>query len=76
MGASAGLRGELGMCSWRMETQWKDACPLLVKASYCGLGCVQHPRGNLIYEQTKNVSVPSGIDVGLLHEIEAVHVFS
>lgn len=57
MGASAGLSGELGMCSCRMETQWKDACLLVVKARHCGLGFGQHPRGNLIYEQTKNVRV-------------------
>ena len=75
MGASTGLRGELGMCSCRMETQWKDACPLLVKFRYCGLGFVQHPRANLVYEQTKNVSVLSGTDVGLLHEREAVRMF-
>lgn len=40
------------------------------------LGFAQHPRRIQYTRRRKNVSVPSGTDVGLLHEREAVHMLS
>lgn len=62
------------MCSWDGDPV-EDACPLLVKFkdTNARFGI---PRRNLVYGRQKNVSVPSGTDVGLLHEREAVHMLS
>ena len=54
-------------------------CLLSVKDRYCGLGVfAQHPMGNLIaylvLADRECENIHGGIDVGLLHEREAVHV--